>query len=120
MRHAIKKRTLGRKKSHRSLMLKNLATSLIQHKRIETTDTRAKELSKVIDKLVGWAKKGDIPSKRHIFTYISNRDIAKELFDVIAPKYREGSNKRDSGYTRIIKLGFRKGDNAPVSIIEFI
>jgi len=120
MRHGMKKRTLGRKKGHRQLMMKNLATSLIQHKRIETTETRAKELSKVIDKLVGWAKKGDLASKRNVFTYISNRDIAKELFDVVAPKYREGANERNSGYTRIIKLGFRKGDNAPVSMIEFV
>lgn len=120
MRHAVKKRTLGRKKGHRSLMLRNLATSLIQHKRIETTLTRAKELSKFIDKLIGWAKKGDITSKRQVFSSISNRDVAKELFDVIAPKYKEGANNRNSGYTRIIRLGFRKGDNAPVSIIEFV
>ncbi|MFH1453247.1 MAG: 50S ribosomal protein L17 [Armatimonadota bacterium] len=120
MRHKVKRRTLGRRKSHRSSMLKNLVTSLIQHRKIETTQTRAKEISKLIDKLVGLAKKGDLSAKRQVFRVVSDRDAAKELFDVIAPVYKEGEKQRNSGYTRIIKLGFRKGDNAPVSIVEFV
>lgn len=120
MRHKVKKRTLGRYKEHRSAMLKNLAAALVEHKRIETTLTRAKEVSKLADKLVGWAKKGDLTSKRKVFQIIPNKDVAKELFDVVAPGYKEGANSRVSGYTRIIKLGFRKGDNAPAAIIEFV
>ena len=120
MRHNVKSRRLGRNKAHRGLMLRNMATSLIQHRRIETTDTRAKEISKLVEKLISWAKKGDLVSKRHVFRYITDREAAKELFDVIAPVYRDGANQRSGGYTRITKIGFRKGDNAPTSIIEFV
>ncbi|MCL5037809.1 MAG: 50S ribosomal protein L17 [Chloroflexi bacterium] len=116
MRHKVKTTTLGRDTAHRLSMLRNLATSLIVHKRIETTNTRAKEVSQFVEKLVTWAKKKDLSGKRQVFRYITNRDAARELFEELAPRFED----RKGGYTRIIKKGFRKGDNAPLSIIEFV
>lgn len=122
MRHRVKTRTLGRQRSHRFSMLKNLLSFLLQHRKIETTYSRAKEVSKLTDKMITLAKKGDLSAKREVFRYISNRDIAKELFDVIAPSYKEqtGTKSRSGGYTRIIKTGFRKGDSASVVILELV
>ena len=116
MKHKVVTRTLGRSTSHRLSMLRNLATSLIMHKRIETTDTRAKELASFVERLVTWAKQNDLSGKREVFRHIKDRQVAKELFDQLAIKYQE----RPGGYTRIMKKGFRKGDAAPVSIIEFV
>ncbi len=116
MRHQKLSRTLGRQTGHRWSMMRNMATSLIKHKRIQTTDIRAKELSRFVDKLVTWAKQKDLAGKREVFRHIKDRDAAKELFDVIAP----GFENRAGGYTRILKYGMRRGDGAPVSLIEFV
>jgi len=103
-------------------MLRNLATSLFRHGRIETTEMRAKELSRFAEKLITFARKGDLASKRQVFRDIHDRDVAVELFDVLAKKYagQSGLPERKGGYTRIIKLGFRKGDGAPVCLIELV
>lgn len=120
MRHKVSSRTLGRKKSHRLSMLKNLACDLFKYRRIETTQARAKEVTKLAEKLISFAKEGDLNSKRKVFSYISNREVAKELFDTIAPKYKEGTTLRKSGYVRMVKMGQRRGDGAPVVILELV
>lgn len=122
MRHAKVSRTLGRHTSHRIAMLRNLATALFTHRKIETTEARAKELSKFADNLIATARKGDLSSKRRVFIHIKDREVAKQLFDVIAPQYKEGAgeNERRGGYTRIVKLGFRKGDAASMALVELV
>jgi large subunit ribosomal protein L17 len=121
MRHKMITRTLGRKTEHKLSMLKNLATSLIKFRKIETTQTRAKEVIKLAEKLITYAKKGDLHSKRMVFTYIADRDVVKSLFENIAPSYREGAeNARNGGYIRTVKLGPRKGDGAPMVLVELI
>jgi len=116
MRHKINRVTLGRNNGHRLLMLRNMATSLFQKQRITTTQTRAKELSKLAEKLITWARAGDLHAKRQVFNYIKNREVASKLFTDIAVKYQNVKG----GYTRMIKAGFRKGDNAPIVIIELV
>lgn len=122
MRHQTRTRTLGRRTGHRFCMLKNLATSLFLHDKIETTQARAKELQKLAEKLIALAKKGDLASKRQVFRYIKNRDVAAKLFDVIAPLYRETAEHkaRDGGFTRIIKTLPRKGDGAEMVLLELV
>jgi large subunit ribosomal protein L17 len=94
----------------------NLASSLIEHKKIKTTDAKAKELRMFIEPLITFAKKGDIHSRRQVLKKIPHKTVVRELFDKVAPKYAE----RKGGYTRIIKLGFRENDCAPISLIEFV
>lgn len=121
MRHKVSSKTLGRKTSHRLSMLKNLTTDLLRYRRIETTQTRAREVSKLIEKLITFAKVGDLHSKRKVFRYISDREIIKELFDTISSRYKEGAvDSREGGYVRITKLGPRKGDGAPMVILELV
>ena len=122
MKHKVVTRTLGRITGHRIAMLRNLATSLFMHRKIETTETRAKELAKFAQRLITLAKRGDLPAKRAVFQHIRNTDVAKELFDTIAPMYRSSGDheERKGGYTRILKLGQRKGDAAPMVIIELV
>ena len=119
----MRNRKLGMTADHRKAMLRNQATSLIQYGRIETTDTRAKELRSVVEELITLAKRGDLHARRQAAAYV--RDIVvdekgttalQKLFNEIAPKYAD----RKGGYTRIIKKGNRKGDNAPVSVIELL
>jgi large subunit ribosomal protein L17 len=116
MKHRVVTRTLGRRSGHRIMMLRNLATSLFKFERIETTEVRAKELSKFAENIITDAKGLDLASKRKVFEVIKDREVAKKLFEVIAPKYEN----RAGGFTRIIKLGFRKGDGAPVALIELV
>ena len=116
MRHRRKGKKLGVNPSHRRALLANLAENLIIHKRIKTTDARAKELRRYIEPLVTKAKKGDVNSIRMIARKISHKNILKILMSDIAPVYE----KRNGGYTRIIKLGFRDNDRASVSLIEFV
>tara|TARA_B100000214_G_C23524960_1_gene426764 strand:+ start:115 stop:447 length:333 start_codon:yes stop_codon:yes gene_type:complete len=96
--------------------MSNLASSLITHKKIKTTDAKAKELRVYIEPLVTFAKRGDLHARRQVLKKIPHKSIVKELFDNIGPLY----SNRNGGYTRIIKLGFRDNDCAPVSIIEFV
>ena len=116
MRHRRKGKKLGVNPSHRRALLANLAENLIIHKRIKTTDARAKELRRYIEPLVTKAKKGDMNSIRMIARKIRHKNILNILLSDIAPVYE----KRNGGYTRIIKLGFRDNDRASVSIIEFV
>ena len=116
MRHAKLGRKLGRKTASRKALMMNLASSLIEHKKIKTTDAKAKELRRFIEPLITFAKKGDIHSRRQVLKKIPHKTVVRELFDKIAPQYAE----RKGGYTRIIKLGFREKDCAPISLIEFV
>ena len=116
MRHNKKGRKLGRKTAHRKALMSNLASALITNKRIKTTDAKAKELRKYIEPLVTFAKKGDLHSRRQVLKKIRHKSIVSELFSNIGPTF----SNRNGGYTRIIKLGFRDNDCAPVSIIEFV
>jgi large subunit ribosomal protein L17 len=103
-------------------MLRNLATSLFRHGRIETTEPRAKELARFAERLITHARKGDLASKRQVMRDIHDRDVVADLFNVLAKKYsgQSGVPERKGGYTRIVKLGFRKGDGAPVCLIELV
>ncbi len=116
MRHRKKGRKLGVNPSHRRALLSNLAENLILHKRIKTTESRAKELRRYIEPLVTKAKRGDLTSIRMIARKIRHKDILGILLNDIAPVYKN----RNGGYTRIIKLGFRDNDRASVALIEFV
>ena len=116
MRHNKTGRKLGRKTAHRKALMSNLASALITHKRIKTTDAKAKELRKYIEPLITFAKKGDLHSRRQVLKKIRHKSIVRELFDNIGPTF----SNRNGGYTRIIKLGFRDNDCAPISMIEFV
>ena len=116
MRHLNKGRKLNRTSSHRKAMFANMATSLFQHERITTTDAKAKELRGVAEGLIQLGKRGDLHARRQAFQTIRDQVVLKKLFDQIAPRYQN----REGGYTRIMKNGTRKGDAAPVSIIELV
>ena len=116
MRHKKKGRKLGRKVGNRKALLMNLACQLISHKKIKTTDPKAKELRSFIEPLITLAKKNDLHSRRLVFKKIPKKDIVRILFEEIAPVFSE----RPGGYTRITKLGLRDNDRAPVSVIEFV
>ena len=119
MRHQKRGRKLNRTSSHRKALMSNLASSLIIHKRIQTTDAKGKELRGFVERLVTYAKQGDVHGRRLIQKRIigkRSKEIANILIHDIAPSY----NNRKGGYTRIIKLKNRKNDNAPVSLIEFV
>ena len=116
MRHNKTGRKLGRKTAHRKALMSNLASALITHKKIKTTDAKAKELRMYIEPLVTFAKKGDLHSRRQVLKKIRHKSIVRELFNNIGPTF----SNRNGGYTRIIKLGFRDNDCAPISMIEFV
>jgi len=119
MRHRLRGRKLNRTSSHRKALMRNLAISLITHKRIKTTDAKAKELRGFVERLVTYAKKADIHNRRLIQQKLPGKlgkSIASILIHDIAPEYEN----RNGGYTRIIKLNNRKNDNAPISLIEFV
>ena len=111
-----KGRRLGGSASHQKLILANLATSLFEHGRITTTDAKARMLRPYAERLITKAKKGDLHNRRQVLAVIRDKDIVFHLFDEIAPNY----SARQGGYTRIIKAGNRKGDNAPMAIIELV
>jgi len=116
MRHRKKTSVLklGRTASHRLSMLRNIATSLFEHERIETTDSKAKALRPFAENLISLARRGDLHARRLVLRDIKRKDIVSKLFDDIAKRFSE----KNGGYTRIMKLGNRLGDNASVSIIE--
>ena len=116
MRHKKSGKKLGRKVAHRKALMSNLAMALISKKKIKTTNPKAKELRSYIEPLITRAKKGDIHSRRQVLKYIPHKPTVRELFSVIAPSF----SKRNGGYTRITKLGFRDNDCAPISVIEFV
>ncbi len=125
MRHNKRSRTLGRDTAHRLSMLRNLTVSLFKeqpekHKdsegKIQTTLIRAKELVRCAEKMVTLAKKGDLHARRQALAWMRDKDTTKYLFDTIGPKFKE----RAGGYTRIVKTGIRKGDGAPMAIVELV
>jgi len=107
---------LGGGASHERLMLRNMATSLFKHGKITTTETKAKRLRPLAERLVTFAKRGDLAARRRVMQSITDKSVVHELFATIAPQVAD----RQGGYTRITKLGFRKGDNAPMAVIELV
>jgi large subunit ribosomal protein L17 len=107
---------LGGSPAHERLMLANLATSLFKHGRIQTTETKAKRLRPLAERLVTFAKRGDLHSRRRVLTVVRDKDVVYTLFDEIAPRFAN----RPGGYTRIVKTGPRKGESAPMAIIELV
>ncbi|MEM7662891.1 MAG: 50S ribosomal protein L17 [Pseudomonadota bacterium] len=116
MRHGLAHRKLNRTASHRKAMFANMASSLITHEQIVTTLPKAKELKPIMDKLVTLAKKGDLASRRRAISQIRDKDAVKKLFEVMGDRYAD----RNGGYTRVLKAGFRHGDNAPMAVIELV
>jgi len=116
MRHAKADKRLGRNDDHRRSMLRNLATSLFTHGKIETTVVRAKEVSRVASRIITRAKKGDLHSRRLVAAYLTSDDVVRKLFDVIAPSLAG----RPGGYTRIVRTRIRKGDAAEMAQLELL
>lgn len=116
MRHGNTGRRLGRTTSHREAMFRNLVTSFLNHEKIVTTDAKAKEIRSVAEKMITLGKRGDLHALRQAASYIREKSIVTKLFTTIAPRYKD----RPGGYTRIIKLGNRLGDAAPMSVIELV
>ena len=109
-------RKLGRDNSARKALFRSLLTSFFNHGRIETTEAKAKEIRGLAEKMITLGKRGDLHARRQVLAYILDEDVVRKLFSDIAPKYAD----RPGGYTRIVKTGFRKGDNAPLAIIELV
>lgn len=116
MRHKTGYRKLGRTASHRKAMFANMAAALIKHEQIETTLPKAKELRGVVERLITLAKKGGLANRRLAQSRLRDETMTKKLFDVLGARYKD----RQGGYTRVLKAGFRFGDNAPVAIIELV
>jgi large subunit ribosomal protein L17 len=116
MRHRVAGRSFSRKSQHRKMMFRNMLVSLLDHERIRTTLFKAKELRSIADKIITLGKKGSLHARRQAFALLRNESIVKKLFDDIAPRFKE----RAGGYTRIYRLGWRAGDNAPLSLIELV
>ncbi len=116
MRHAKAGRKLNRTASHRKALLRNMADALIKHEQIITTLPKAKELRPYVEKLITLAKRGDLHARRQAMTKLLDEAMGKKLFDILGPRYAD----RQGGYTRIMKAGFRKGDDAPMAVIEFV
>ncbi|MBZ4688530.1 MAG: large subunit ribosomal protein [Clostridia bacterium] len=110
------KAKLGRRADHRKAMLRNIVTSLLRNERIETTEPKAKLLRAEVDKMITLAKRGDLHARRQVLTFIKDKEVVAKLFDELAPKYEE----RQGGYTRIIKKGPRRGDAAPMVLVELV
>jgi len=116
MRHGNRGRRFNRTASHRKAMFANLAQALITHEQIVTTLPKAKDLRPIVEKLITLGKRGDLHARRQVIAQIGNEHIVKRLFDTIAPRYAQ----RHGGYLRIMKAGFRHGDNAAMAVIEFV
>jgi large subunit ribosomal protein L17 len=116
MRHKIAGRKLNRTSSHRKALFKNMAQALIQHEQIKTTLPKAKELRPVVEKLITLGKKGTLAARRQAISQIQDQGCVSKLLDILAKRF----SGRSGGYTRIMKSGFRYGDNAPMAIIEFV
>jgi large subunit ribosomal protein L17 len=116
MRHGNSGRKLNRTSSHRKAMFANMAASLIEHEQIVTTLPKAKEIRPIVEKLVTLGKRGDLHARRQAISQIRDNDAVRKLFDTIATRYAT----RNGGYIRIMKAGFRTGDNAPMAVVEFV
>jgi large subunit ribosomal protein L17 len=116
MYHGRAKRRFNRTHEHRKAMFANLSQALIKHEQIVTTLPKAKDLRPVVEKLVTLGKRGDLHARRQAIAQIKDVDLVKKLFDVLGPRYKD----RNGGYTRVLKAGFRYGDNAAMAVIEFV
>jgi len=116
MRHGFRGRRFNRRVEHRKALFLNLSTALITHEQIVTTLPKAKDLRPVVEKLVTLAKRGDLHARRQAISALRDPAVVKKLFDVLGPRYKE----RNGGYTRVLKAGFRMGDNAAMAVIEFV
>ncbi len=116
MRHGKSGRKLNRTASHRKAMFANMAAALIKHEQIVTTLPKAKEMKPIIDKLISLGKRGDLHARRQAIAQIRDKEQAKKLFDVLGVRYKD----RNGGYCRVMKAGFRFGDNAPMAVIELV
>ena len=116
MRHGLKLRKLNRTSSHRLAMLRNMMNSLIEHEAIKTTVPKAKELRKVVEPMITLAKTDSVANRRLAFNRLRDRDSVPKLFNALGPRFA----KRPGGYTRILKMGFRDGDNAPMAFVELV
>ncbi len=116
MKHNIKNKKLNKTSSHRKAMFMNMSNALIKHEQITTTLAKAKELRRFVEKIITLGKKGDLLSRRKTISTLQDNKMSKKVFDVLADRYKN----RNGGYTRIIKLGNRFGDNAPTAVIEFV
>ncbi|WP_417770610.1 50S ribosomal protein L17 [Stappia sp.] len=116
MRHGNRGRKLNRTSSHRKAMFANMSASLIEHEQIVTTLPKAKELRPIVEKLVSLGKRGDLHARRQAIAQIRDVVLVRKLFDTLAERYKG----RNGGYTRVLKAGFRYGDNAPLAVIEFV
>ncbi|MBA4782365.1 MAG: 50S ribosomal protein L17 [Rhizobiales bacterium] len=116
MRHGNSGRKLGRTSSHRAAMFANMTASLIKHEQIVTTLPKAKELRSVVDKIITLGKRGDLHARRQAISKVRDVEMVRKLFDILGPRYAE----RNGGYTRVLKAGFRHGDNAPMAVIELV
>ena len=116
MRHRKDHRKLNRNPAHRKAMLRNLVTSLLDHEEVRTTDARAKEVRRVAERMITLGKRGTLHARRQALQTLRSKDVAKKVFDTLAERYRE----RPGGYTRILKLGRRVGDSAPLSLVQLV
>ena len=116
MRHGYRGRRFNRSAEHRKAMFMNMSQALIKHEQIVTTLEKAKDLRPVVEKLVTLGKRGDLHARRQAIAQIKDVALVKKLFDVLGPRYKE----RNGGYTRVLKAGFRYGDNAAMAVIEFV
>ncbi|PHS23722.1 MAG: 50S ribosomal protein L17 [Robiginitomaculum sp.] len=116
MRHGIAHRKLNRTHEHRKAMFANMAASLITHEQITTTLPKAKELRPIVEKLITLAKKGDLASRRRAAARLRDEAATKKLFDIMGERYKD----RQGGYARVLKAGYRYGDNAPIAVIELV
>jgi large subunit ribosomal protein L17 len=116
MRHQYRVAKLGLPTSHRKAVLANLARQMVIHAKVRTTDARAKEVRRIVERLITYAKRNTVHTRRLAYSLLQDRDLVKKLFDHIGPQYAN----RNGGYTRIVKLGYRDNDNAAISLLEFV
>ncbi|MBB3810785.1 50S ribosomal protein L17 [Pseudochelatococcus contaminans] len=116
MRHGFAHRRFNRSSAHRKAMFVNLASALIKHEQIITTLPKAKDLRPIVEKLITLGKRGDLHARRQAIAQLRDPVLVRKLFDVLGPRYKD----RNGGYTRVLKAGFRYGDNAPIGVIEFV
>jgi large subunit ribosomal protein L17 len=116
MRHGFRGRRFNRTTEHRKAMFANMSAALIKHEQIVTTLPKAKDLRPVVEKLVTLAKRGDLHARRQAMAQVRDLGLVKKLFEVLGPRYKD----RQGGYTRVLKAGFRYGDDAPLAVIEFV
>lgn len=116
MRHLNTGRKLNRTSSHRAALFRNLVTSLLDHEQVRTTDAKAKETRRFAERMITLGKKGTLHARRQALAFIRSETVVKKLFDEVAPRFQS----RPGGYTRVVKLGVRAGDSAPMSVIELV